>query len=369
MRSPAGPARFLRTQHLAATVVVALIAVAFITGFAWADKHVTLIVDNASSIVTTQKSSVSSLLASAGVAVQPGDLVSPSASAGLADGGVVVVRHAVPVTLELGGRKYRLLVLGRTVADALVMEGLDPTSGLHSVPDVDAPLRPEMTITATDVFYRVSDEQVTVPFNTVLQGDPKLPHDSRRVVRKGVAGSAVMVWRTLVTGGVAGARRLQVTRVLSPAVTAVIHVGTKQPFHQLIVASRSVGRSPRPAVKGRALSMEATAYTPWDAGCTGSIGWVAGRKAHYHIPAGWWIIAVDPRVIPLGTRVYVRGYGYAVAADTGGAIKGHRIDVCYWGAGLQSPTDHLEPGQKSAALAATDRWGRRYGIRVTVLGR
>ncbi len=39
------------------------------------------------------------------------------------------------------------------------------------------------------------------------------------------------------------------------------------------------------------------------------------------------VIAVDPRVIPLGTKVYVEGYGYAVAADTGGAIKGYKIDV------------------------------------------
>ena len=41
------------------------------------------------------------------------------------------------------------------------------------------------------------------------------------------------------------------------------------------------------------------------------------------------VIAVDPRVIPLGTKVYVEGYGYAVAADTGGAIKGNKIDVFF----------------------------------------
>lgn len=77
----------------------------------------------------------------------------------------------------------------------------------------------------------------------------------------------------------------------------------------------------------------ATAYAPTEGSKTGKTA--TGRSARYGI------IAVDPRVIPLGSTCFVEGYGFAVAADTGGAIKGHRIDVCY-------PT-----------VQQCNRWGRK----------
>lgn len=68
------------------------------------------------------------------------------------------------------------------------------------------------------------------------------------------------------------------------------------------------------------LTMEASAYLPFDGGGAGITA--SGMLARYGV------VAVDPNVIPLGTRLYIPGYGEAIAADTGGAIRGHMIDLC-----------------------------------------
>ena len=66
--------------------------------------------------------------------------------------------------------------------------------------------------------------------------------------------------------------------------------------------------------------MEASAYLPSDGGGSGiTATGMAARQG---------VVAVDPDVIPLGTRLYIPGYGLAVAADTGGAIVGSKIDLC-----------------------------------------
>lgn len=68
------------------------------------------------------------------------------------------------------------------------------------------------------------------------------------------------------------------------------------------------------------MTMEATAYLPSDGGGYGITA--------TGIPATYGVAAVDPAIIPLGSRLYIPGYGEAIAADTGGAIYGYRIDLC-----------------------------------------
>src|SRR5699024_6825894 len=75
--------------------------------------------------------------------------------------------------------------------------------------------------------------------------------------------------------------------------------------------------------EGKTISVSATAYTAKCDGCSGVTA--TGVDLNNNLNAK--VIAVDPSVIPLGSKVYVEGYGYATAADTGGAIQGNKIDV------------------------------------------
>lgn len=84
----------------------------------------------------------------------------------------------------------------------------------------------------------------------------------------------------------------------------------------------STNQSEQPS-SGKTLTVTATAYTPNCAGCSGLTATGINVKANPNMK----VIAVDPRVIPLGSKVWVEGYGTAIAGDTGGAIKGNKIDL------------------------------------------
>ncbi|MDO9556657.1 MAG: 3D domain-containing protein [Coriobacteriia bacterium] len=352
MSKPALPARLLKTHYIIPALVVALVVPMVVSGFVWAHKGVTVVVDGQTAYYKTQAATIGALLDEVDIVLADGDIVSPSLGQPLADAEMVVVRHAIPVSIDCGGDIIELRVIGSTVADALVAAGLDPSLGLRVSPTVDTVLSPGMTIIATDVFLRIVREEVGIDFDTMVENDPKLAVGSRRVICEGVPGKAIRIYEVIVTGGEEGARNLKEEIILTEPVDEIMAAGTMRVANNIPISRGATTANPAPR-DGDRLTVTSTAYTPWDAGC-GGISVINSRITRYKIPEGWGIVAVDPSVIPLGTKMYVPGYGYAIAADTGGAINGNKIDVCYWAGG------------ESAALSAAINWGRRT-VSITII--
>ena len=132
--------------------------------------------------------------------------------------------------------------------------------------------------------------------------------------KEGKDGSIKKVYKvTKKDGKVVSKELVRVEKI--EAVNATYHIGNGG-YH----SSRGISSFK----KVRVLKMHASAYEPGAA----SNGRWAGTTT-LGVRPGFGIVAVDPRIIPLGTLLYVEGYGFAYAADTGGAIKGNRIDLCF----------------------------------------
>ncbi len=106
----------------------------------------------------------------------------------------------------------------------------------------------------------------------------------------------------------------------------LVDTETDEPVDALIYMGRDGYQPSRHAfTRGRVLQMNATAYDPSPA----TIGRRATGRTATGMKAEYGVVAVDPRIIPLGSLLFIEGYGFAIASDTGGAIKGNRIDLCY----------------------------------------
>jgi 3D (Asp-Asp-Asp) domain-containing protein len=180
-------------------------------------------------------------------------------------------------------------------------------------------------------FVQVSERTIAVR--------ERIPYDIRYVPEQSAARGQVVVWKP-GTGGV----RERIFHLLYEDGTLVSRVLVSDSLLKPAAdEALAVGKS---IYRGGAMNefyMEATAYSPTVQETDGN-PWMTASG----MKSGRGVVAVDPKVIPLGTKLYVEGYGYAIAGDTGGAIKGDRIDVFFYS------SDEMV------------RWGRRWA-RVFVL--
>ncbi|MGE1113114.1 LysM peptidoglycan-binding domain-containing protein [Priestia megaterium] len=161
--------------------------------------------------------------------------------------------------------------------------------------------------------------------------------------RHGISISQLKQWNNLSSNTIYINQVLQVggqaatqAKPSTPATTAPSTPSTSTPAPAPVQESKSVSKE---------ITVEATAYTAYCAGCSG----ITATGIDLRSNPNRKVIAVDPRVIPLGSRVYVEGYGEAIAGDTGGAIKGTRVDLF-----MASQSSALNWGRKTVKLLLLD---------------
>ncbi|MFQ5859274.1 MAG: ubiquitin-like domain-containing protein [Anaerolineae bacterium] len=253
-----------------------------------------------------------------GIPVYVADAVSLPLDTPMSAGLTVTIRRSQPVSILVDGREIRTRTRAETVAGILTQEGITLGELDYTKPGVDAPLAGDQTIDVRRVTEEFVYEEAPIPFETVWQADPTLELDAHRLIQAGDPGVRRRRTRIVYENGEEVSRDTANWWVEEDPTPEIIAYGTD-------IKWRTVDTPDGPKRYWRKMRVLATSYSAATSGKSRDhpaygitrLGWEARRG----------IVAVDPRVINLRQKLYVPGYGTAVAGDTGSKIRGRHIDL------------------------------------------
>ncbi|WP_195576810.1 3D domain-containing protein [Paenibacillus sp. 1001270B_150601_E10] len=355
----------MRVVSVIAVVAIAITLVSVLVGFSYQKKTVSLFIDGQENTIETRKSTLRDVLDEHAIALGAHDKVSMMLDTELEDGVSVSIKRAKPVQVTVDGKTNTLYTTEDRVSNAL--EGFNVTvNPLDKVfPDNSTAISKDMEIKVVRITKDVETREVKVPFKTVKQANADMKKGTTKTVQQGQQGVVLQNIENTYQDGKLVHSELVEKKVQAKTVNKIVAYGTKkEPEVQVLSASTnnlatrnasgSSGSSSKSSsnvskdginfkYKQKLTNVQLTAYTeqPGSAGAKTASGTkvTEGRT-----------IAVDPDVVPLGWWVYIEGYGFYRAEDTGGAVKGKIMDIYF------------------DSSSQVKRFGRKKGNTVYVIG-
>ena len=280
----------------------------------------TLREDGRTATLYTTAPTVGEALRRAGLTLYLADGVEPELGNKMSAGLQVTVDRSVPVAVQVDGRTLRTRTHRERVDEVLADLNIVLTGQDYTVPALSASLQEGAVVQVVRVTERFLVRQDPIPFEVAWQPDPELEIDNQRLLQEGARGILQQRIRIRYEDGNEVSRTLENEYVAVPPTTKIMGYGT-----QIVV--RTLNTPTGPVEYWRVIRMLATSYSAATAGTSPSSPWYGHTRTGERMRFG--IVAVDTRMIDLRSNVYVPGYGIGYAGDTGGAIRGRRIDLGY----------------------------------------
>ncbi len=280
-------------------------------------------IDDNGSLTTfyTTAPTLGEALRQAGLVVYLGDYVTPDLGTPVMPGWQVYIRRSRLATIQVDGKTIRTRTLNDTIAGLLSQEGVQLVGKDYTLPPSTKPVVDGLSVQVVRVKEDVITESESIPFQTIWQADPTLEIDQRQTVQVGSEGVKKRQIRIVYEDGRELRRSLDKEWIDKTPVNRLISYGTKIVSHPITLADGTN------TSYWRKIRILATSYTASTSGKAISNPQFGITYLGWH--AGTGIVAVDPRVINLRSKLYIPGYGLALAGDTGGRIKGRRVDLGY----------------------------------------
>lgn len=283
-------------------------------------QKIVMVQDGKPKEVWSTADTVDELLKEQDLSVKEHDKITPSKNTKLKADMEVAIDKAFSLKLVVGGEEKQVWSTSTTVADFLKQQGVKLNDLDRVEPELAEKVEAENTVNVIRIEKVTDVVEEPVDFAVITKKDDSLSKGKEKVVKAGKDGLISKKYEVVKENGKEVKRELLSEKVVNKKQDKVVTVGT-----QTTVAQASRGVTNVSSSSGKEIYVSSTAYTASCKGCSGVTSTGVDLKSN----PGAKIIAVDPSVIPMGSKVYVEGYGYAVAADKGGAIKGNRIDVFF----------------------------------------